>query len=213
MSAKQPTEARSREWVYIFLHDRIKDTTSSGMQISYSCITNGSDNHIFTTMGIGLTENHNLKTTDTRVYNALSTSPSIYKDEVNESISAPYAYLAMEIQQEPNSLQIITEIDPLDVAEMLGNVGGFWDLILILWPIFFVAATREGPRVKPRNFRKSVSRVAERAKIVNPKTAFQRPLKRSMPVGCQSGRSLSASDQPVEAYNTLGDSSAKEPHP
>lgn len=46
--------------------------------------------------------------------------------QVNESISAPYAYLAMEIQQEPNSLQIITEIDPLDVAEMLGNVGGFW---------------------------------------------------------------------------------------
>ena len=32
----------------------------------------------------------------------------------------------MEIQQEPNSLQIITEIDPLDIAEMLGNVGGFW---------------------------------------------------------------------------------------
>lgn len=34
----------------------------------------------------------------------------------------------MEIQQEPSSFEIITEIDPLDVAELLGNIGGFWGM-------------------------------------------------------------------------------------
>lgn len=32
----------------------------------------------------------------------------------------------MELEQEQDSLQTITEIDPLNVAEILGNVGGFW---------------------------------------------------------------------------------------
>lgn len=63
---------------------------------------------------------------------------------------------------------IITEIDPLDVAEILGQVGGFWDLILIIWPIVFVAASYEAPHLKPRNFRKSVMRVTETATKVLP---------------------------------------------
>ena len=32
----------------------------------------------------------------------------------------------MEIAQQENSLEEITEIDPLQIAEILGNVGGFW---------------------------------------------------------------------------------------
>lgn len=32
----------------------------------------------------------------------------------------------MEIAQQENSLEEITEIDPLEIAEILGNVGGFW---------------------------------------------------------------------------------------
>lgn len=46
--------------------------------------------------------------------------------QVQSNLTSPYAHLSMEIQQEPNSLEIVTEIDPLDVAEMLGNIGGFW---------------------------------------------------------------------------------------
>lgn len=63
---------------------------------------------------------------------------------------------------------IITEIDPLDVAEILGQIGGFWDLILIVWPILFVAASYEAPYLKPRNFRKSVMRATETATKVFP---------------------------------------------
>eukprot|EP00904_Undaria_pinnatifida_P008146 jgi/Undpi1/4461/HiC_scaffold_17.g07815.m1 len=186
-----------KEWVYIYLHDPAKSSTSTGMQISYSCINSATDSHIFTTMGIGLTDERNLRTTDERSYKALSTSPSIFKDAVNETIFTPYAYLAMEIQQEPDSLQVITEIDPLEWAEILGNVGGFWDLILILWPIFFVSATRESPTLKPRNLRKSVVRAAERAKNVTPTVVLPRPLRRTMSVNGGS-RSIQTSDQPVE---------------
>lgn len=46
--------------------------------------------------------------------------------QVKPNITSPYARLSMEIRQEPNSWEIVTEIDPLDVAEMLGNIGGFW---------------------------------------------------------------------------------------
>lgn len=42
------------------------------------------------------------------------------------NVTDPYAYLAIQLQQEPNSYEIVTEIDPFDVAEMLGNIGGFW---------------------------------------------------------------------------------------
>ena len=70
--------------------------------------------------------------------------------------------MKMQLQQESDSLILVTEIDPLDIAEILGQVGGFWDLILIFWPFFFVAASREPPHLKPRNFRKSVVRVKEK---------------------------------------------------
>lgn len=46
--------------------------------------------------------------------------------QINPGIEKPYAHLAIQIQQEPNSFETITEIDPFDLAEMFGNVGGFW---------------------------------------------------------------------------------------
>ena len=76
--------------------------------------------------------------------------------------------MKMQLQQESDSLVEITEIDPLDVAEILGQVGGFWDLILILWPLLFVAASEEIPNLKPRNFRKSVVRAKEKVACIAP---------------------------------------------
>lgn len=32
----------------------------------------------------------------------------------------------MEIARETDSLEVITEVDPLQIAEIFGNVGGFW---------------------------------------------------------------------------------------
>ena len=41
-------------------------------------------------------------------------------------IGSPYAWLSMEVAQVTDSLEEITEIDPLNIAEILGNIGGFW---------------------------------------------------------------------------------------
>lgn len=49
-----------------------------------------------------------------------------FLSQPNPDINKPYAYLALQIQQEPNSYETIIEIDPLDLAELFGNVGGFW---------------------------------------------------------------------------------------
>lgn len=32
----------------------------------------------------------------------------------------------MNIHQEANSYETVTEVDPMDIAEIFGNVGGFW---------------------------------------------------------------------------------------
>ena len=46
--------------------------------------------------------------------------------QVNGDIIYPYAFVDVQIKQEINSLEIVTEIDPLDVGEILGSIGGFW---------------------------------------------------------------------------------------
>ena len=46
--------------------------------------------------------------------------------QVNGDIINPYAFVDAEIKQNMNSLEIVTEIDPLDVGEILGSIGGFW---------------------------------------------------------------------------------------
>ena len=76
--------------------------------------------------------------------------------------------MKMQLQQESDSLILVMEIDPFDMAEILGQVGGFWDLILIFWPLLFVAASEEMPNLKPRNFLKSAMRVKEKATRIAP---------------------------------------------
>lgn len=48
------------------------------------------------------------------------------RDDNIKAIDRPYAYLAMQLEQEPDSLQNIFEIDPLEIPELLGSIGGFW---------------------------------------------------------------------------------------
>eukprot|EP00752_Nemacystus_decipiens_P018199 g16328.t1 len=183
-----------REWVYGFLADPDDPAAvSTGIQLSYSCITDASDSHIFNHVGIGLTDQHKYMAKDVSSYNAISTNFGIHKDKVNSSIEHPYARLSLELKQQFNSWEIITEANPFEIAQMFGNIGGFWDLLLILWPIFFVAATQEEPRLKPRNFRKSIVRGAERAAGITKVVAVTAPLRRSASVGAAGGASGASS--------------------
>ncbi|CAN0176299.1 unnamed protein product, partial [Ascophyllum nodosum] len=159
------------ENVYAYLNDPLTSEVSAGIQIAYSCMTSESSSHYFTYVGIGVTKEHKLGGLESASYNALALSTVEHKIKRTENITgiqAPYAYMKMQLQQESDSLVEITEIDPLDVAEILGQVGGFWDLILILWPLLFVAASEEIPNLKPRNFRKSVVRAKEKVACIAP---------------------------------------------
>ena len=69
--------------------------------------------------------------------------------------------MELQLQQEFGLLVEITEIDPFDLAEIAGQTGGFWDLLLLFWPIFFVANSYEAPSLKARDFWKSSVRATE----------------------------------------------------
>ncbi|CAM9828362.1 unnamed protein product [Ectocarpus fasciculatus] len=169
-----------REWVYGFLSDpEDPSAISTGFPLSYSCITNTSNTHIFNTLGIGLTNQHKFMDDDKSSYKALFTNFGLHKNKVNPNITMPYAHLSLEMKQQADSWEIITESNPYEIAEMFGNIGGFWDLLLILWPLCFVAAVQQDPHLKPRTFKKSVTRGAERAAGVSKSIARAAPIGRS----------------------------------
>ncbi|CAM9171945.1 unnamed protein product, partial [Ectocarpus sp. 8 AP-2014] len=172
--------ADHREWVYGFLSDPEDPTAiSTGFPLSYSCITNTSNTHIFNTLGIGLTNQNKFMSDDISSYKALFTNFGVHKNTVNPNITMPYAHVSLEMKQQADSWEIITESNPYEFAEMFGNIGGFWDLLLILWPLCFVAATQEDPHLKPRTFKKSVMRGAERAAGVTKVIARAVPMRHS----------------------------------
>ncbi|CAM9401821.1 unnamed protein product [Ectocarpus fasciculatus] len=172
--------ADHREWVYGFLSDPEDPTAiSTGFPLSYSCITNTSNTHIFNTLGVGLTNQNKFMSDDISSYKALFTNFGVHKNTVNPNITMPYAHVSLEMKQQFDSWEIITESNPYEFAEMFGNIGGFWDLLLILWPLFFVAATQQDPHLKPRTFKKSVIRGAERAAGVTKVLARAAPMRHS----------------------------------
>ncbi|CAB1109090.1 unnamed protein product [Ectocarpus sp. CCAP 1310/34] len=119
------------EWMYVKLKDPgypESGLVSTGIQVPYSCITNVSSSHSFTYVGVGVTIEERLGKEPVATNKALSVSTATHRDKVNAAIDKPYAQLSLQFQQEPNSLEIMTENDPFDLAEMFGNVGGFWGL-------------------------------------------------------------------------------------
>ncbi|CAN0469176.1 unnamed protein product, partial [Ectocarpus sp. 12 AP-2014] len=198
------------ESVFVFLRDSDTGILSAGIQVAYSCMTSESSNHVFTYMGIGLTKEDKLNEDDTASYKALETSSAIYKDKRTDNITgiaSPYAWLSMEIAQSTDSLEEITEINPLEIAELFGNVGGFWDLLLMLWPIFFISASRQDPHLKVRNFKKSVTRgsevVVDLSRRVNSASIeIPHPLRRQP--GSRQSNATGEDGEPPPAWETGG---------
>ncbi|CAM9171868.1 unnamed protein product, partial [Ectocarpus sp. 8 AP-2014] len=119
--------ADHREWVYGFMSDPEDPTAiSTGFPLSYSCITNTSNTHIFNTLGVGLTNQNKFMSDDISSYKALFTNFGVHKNTVNKNITMPYAHVSLEMKQQFDSWEIITESNPYEFAEMFGNIGGFW---------------------------------------------------------------------------------------
>ncbi|CAN0463190.1 unnamed protein product, partial [Ascophyllum nodosum] len=158
------------EIVYAYLADSVSGGVSAAIPIPYTCITNESSSNSIAYMRIGATKKYKINGDETISYKAQTVST--VKHKRNESITgmqAPYAYVKLELHQEFDSLVEVTEIDPFDLAEIVGQIGGFWDLLLFSWPIFFVAISYEAPSLKARDFRKSAVRATENVtKVVLP---------------------------------------------
>eukprot|EP00903_Cladosiphon_okamuranus_P014336 g13312.t1 len=141
--------------VVIHLFDEVTDTIATGFQVAYSCRSNTSDTHMFTDIALALTETRKLDGTTERSYRAETIYSYPYvSNQVGENIpniTRPYAFLDLRIKQGPNSLETITEDAPASIGELLGDIGGFWDILLLLWPVFFVVVSQEEPTLKPQS--------------------------------------------------------------
>lgn len=50
----------------------------------------------------------------------------VFCSQTQVNVTTPYAYLSLEVAQSVDSFEVIEEINPVEIAEILGNVGGFW---------------------------------------------------------------------------------------
>ncbi|CAN0440306.1 unnamed protein product [Pylaiella littoralis] len=155
--------------VVIHLEDPASNdfVVSTGLQASYSCVTSTSNRLLQTEVRLGLTRTKLLGGEVTNSYKVATTSTYNYYTSRNASIEAPYASMKLNIKQGPNSLENLTEIDPVSIAEFLGNVGGFWDLLLLLLPIFLVSTLQQDPHLQVRNLRKTASQGVEMVRRLN----------------------------------------------
>ncbi|CBJ31549.1 expressed unknown protein [Ectocarpus siliculosus] len=170
-------------------------------------MTSESSSHVFTYMGIGLTKEDKLYEDDTASYKALEISSALYKDKRTDNITgiaSPYAWLSMEIAQSTDSLEEITEINPLEIAELFGNVGGFWDLLLLLWPIFFISASRQDPHLKGRNFKKSVTRGSDRVVDLTRRVNNATPYRVRRKAGDRKSNATDEDEERPPAWETGG---------
>lgn len=60
-----------------------------------------------------------------------------FQTQVNAT--TPYAYLSLEVAQSVDSYEVIKELNPVEIAEIFGNIGGFWGepagefLLVLFW--------------------------------------------------------------------------------
>ncbi|CAM9630378.1 unnamed protein product [Scytosiphon promiscuus] len=70
--------------------------------------------------------------------------------------------LLLKIEQAPYSLVGISDDKPLSVGSLLGNIGGFWELLLVAWAVFFVSTRSEAePEFRARDLADSIKKGKE----------------------------------------------------
>ncbi|CAM9132934.1 unnamed protein product [Ectocarpus sp. 8 AP-2014] len=100
----------------------------------------------------------------------MTTSTAVSSSVISGSSYDAFAlgYLRLNVRQGPFSLTSVEEISPLDVGSFLGNVGGFWELLIILWGLLFFA-TRDDhtPQLRARNFVQPLKEIVARRRSLS----------------------------------------------
>ncbi|CAM9435020.1 unnamed protein product, partial [Laminaria digitata] len=84
-------------------------------------------------------------------------------DPASDFDNSSYAlgYLRLTITQGAYSWTELTDIDPFDPAALLGNIGGFWEILLVTWGLCFIASRSEAPTQRGRDFIQPIQKGAE----------------------------------------------------
>ncbi|CAM9630148.1 unnamed protein product [Scytosiphon promiscuus] len=83
-------------------------------------------------------------------------------EDFDEDEEMAIGRLALKIEQAPFSLVRISDDTPLNIGSLLGNIGGFWELLLVAWAVFFVSTRRDSePEFKARDLADSIKKGKE----------------------------------------------------
>ncbi|CAB1103830.1 unnamed protein product [Ectocarpus sp. CCAP 1310/34] len=122
---------------------------------------------------IGKTTKKMLDGSSTTVFPALTISTTttvIQETSLPSSTYAEYAlgYLKLMVRQGPFSLTSVEEVSPLDVGSFFGNLGGFWELLLVLWGLLFFATRQDRtPQLRARNFIQPLKEIVARRRSLS----------------------------------------------
>eukprot|EP00752_Nemacystus_decipiens_P010766 g9579.t4 len=88
---------------------------------------------------------------------------------------------AMSRRGAPVGAALRSEPRPLDLGDFFGNIGGFWELLIVLWGLFFIASRADDtPQLKAREFIQPVKSIIRRRSLsvdsgISGSTAEERP--------------------------------------
>eukprot|EP00752_Nemacystus_decipiens_P003195 g2956.t1 len=121
-------------------------------------------------VAIGKTTRQALDGRIAATYPALTVTPLMYStpNTLSEDTETDYAYGQMNLllTQGPYSRVSVKELSPLDLGTFFGNVGGFWELLVVLWGLFFIASRADdAPKLKAREFIEPVKSIIRRRSL------------------------------------------------
>eukprot|EP00904_Undaria_pinnatifida_P004016 jgi/Undpi1/13615/HiC_scaffold_9.g03269.m1 len=165
-------ETSYREIVGIFLGN---ESTPEYVTVPYRrvVVSPGSDfdgeTYVETDLTIGKTTRNFLSGTSETSYPILTLSTGDHVEEsqtywssdTDDNSSFAVGFLHLTITQGAYSLTELNDINPLDIGTLLGNIGGFWELLLVTWGLCFIAAKAETPATRGRDFTKPIKKGKE----------------------------------------------------
>eukprot|EP00752_Nemacystus_decipiens_P017457 g15651.t1 len=124
---------------------------------------------VYNVATIGKTTKENLDGDVTTTYPPLIMSSHVYTSE--NTLTEPdgdYAYGQMNIHFSQGSFSRtrVKELNPIDLGDFFGNIGGFWELLIVLWGLFFIASRADdAPKLKAREFIEPVKSIIRRRSL------------------------------------------------
>eukprot|EP00903_Cladosiphon_okamuranus_P022382 g20586.t1 len=147
------------EHVCVFLYEKEPDALheKTYLTMPYQPITSATVETTNSWLTIGKTVKTALSGDVEASFPALTLSQSKYKTGIFDlplEDGVDYGHIYLSVRQGPFAYTTITELDPLEFGTFLGNLGGFWELLIIVWGVCFVIQRQErGPALTGRNFR------------------------------------------------------------